>query len=36
VLVFPKESRKSVDYKKLQPFGKVPVSDDDGFIMYES
>ncbi|XP_014550034.1 hypothetical protein COCVIDRAFT_116750 [Bipolaris victoriae FI3] len=24
------------DYKKLQPFGKVPVLDDDGFIMYES
>jgi hypothetical protein len=24
------------DYKKLQPFSKVPVIDDDGFIMYES
>lgn len=24
------------DYKKLHPFGKVPVLDDDGFIMYES
>jgi glutathione S-transferase len=24
------------DYKKLQPFSKVPVLDDDGFIMYES
>jgi glutathione S-transferase len=24
------------DYKKLQPFSKVPVLDDEGFIMYES
>jgi glutathione S-transferase len=24
------------EYKKLQPFGKVPVLDDDGFIMFES
>ncbi|KAF2704366.1 thioredoxin-like protein [Pleomassaria siparia CBS 279.74] len=31
-----KGEQKSEDYKKLQPFGKVPVLDDDGFIMYES
>lgn len=27
---------KSEAYKQLQPFGKVPVLDDDGFIMFES
>lgn len=29
-------NQKTDDYKKLQPFGKVPVLDDDGFIMFES
>jgi glutathione S-transferase len=27
---------KSEKYLKLQPFGKVPVLDDDGFILFES
>jgi glutathione S-transferase len=31
-----KGEQKSEDYKTLQPFGKVPVLDDSGFIMYES
>ena len=31
-----KGEQKSDDYKKLQPFGKVPVLEDDGFVMYES
>lgn len=31
-----KGEHKSEAYTKLQPFGKVPVMDDDGFIMYES
>lgn len=31
-----KGEQKSEEYKKLQPFGKVPVLDDNGFIMYES
>ena len=31
-----KGDQKTEDYKKLQPFGKVPVLDDDGFIMFES
>ncbi|KAK2612588.1 Glutathione S-transferase hmp2 [Conoideocrella luteorostrata] len=26
---------KSEDYLKMQPFGKVPVLDDDGFIIFE-
>jgi glutathione S-transferase len=25
---------KSVDFKKLQPFGVVPVIDDNGFLLY--
>nr|POE62536.1 glutathione s-transferase hmp2 [Quercus suber] len=28
--------QKSIAYLELQPFGKVPVLDDDGFIMFES
>jgi glutathione S-transferase len=31
-----KGDQNSVDYKKLQPFGKVPVLEDDGFFMFES
>jgi glutathione S-transferase len=31
-----KGEHKSEEYKKLQPFGKVPVLDDDGFLMFES
>jgi glutathione S-transferase len=31
-----KGDQKSEDYKKLQPFGKVPVLEDDGFFMFES
>lgn len=31
-----KGDQKTEDYKKLQPFGKVPVLDDDGFIIFES
>jgi glutathione S-transferase len=27
-------AHKSPEYKKLQPFGVVPVLDDDGFILY--
>jgi glutathione S-transferase len=33
---FSKAEHKSEKYMKLQPFGKVPVLDDDGFIMFES
>lgn len=31
-----KGEHKTEEYKKLQPFGKVPVLDDDGFLMFES
>lgn len=31
-----KGEQKAEEYKKLQPFGKVPALDDDGFIMFES
>lgn len=31
-----KGDQKSEEYVKLQPFGKVPVLDDDGFLMFES
>lgn len=31
-----KGAQKAEEYKRLQPFGKVPVLDDDGFIIYES
>ena len=31
-----KGDQKTEDYKKLQPFGKVPALDDDGFVMFES
>jgi glutathione S-transferase len=27
-------AHKAPEYKKLQPFGVVPVLDDDGFILY--
>ncbi|KAH8892731.1 glutathione S-transferase [Thozetella sp. PMI_491] len=28
--------QKTDSYKKLQPFGKVPMMDDDGFLIFES
>ena len=31
-----KGEQKSEIYKKLQPFGKVPALDDDGFLIFES
>ena len=31
-----KGNQKSEEYMKLQPFGKVPVLEDDGFRIYES
>ncbi|KAM5460289.1 Glutathione S-transferase hmp2 [Microsporum canis] len=31
-----KGEQKTEEYKKLQPFGKVPVLEDDGFVMFES
>ncbi|PLN83293.1 glutathione S-transferase [Aspergillus taichungensis] len=31
-----KGEQKAEEYKKLQPFGKVPALDDNGFIMFES
>lgn len=31
-----KGDQKSASYKELQPFGKVPALDDDGFIIFES
>ena len=31
-----KGEQKGEDYKKLQPFGKVPALDDDGFVIFES
>lgn len=33
---FSKGEHKSEKYMKLQPFGKVPALDDDGFILFES
>jgi glutathione S-transferase len=35
VNLFARE-HKSENYMALQPFGKVPVLDDDGFILFES
>ncbi|KAI4167365.1 MAG: hypothetical protein LQ343_007264 [Gyalolechia ehrenbergii] len=31
-----KGDQKTEAYKKLQPFGKVPALDDDGFVIFES
>jgi len=31
-----KGDQKSAAYKKLQPFGKVPALEDDGFLIFES
>jgi glutathione S-transferase len=31
-----KGDQKTDEYKKLQPFGKVPVLEDDGLFLYES
>ena len=35
-LDFMKGEHKDPEYIKLHPFGRVPVLDDDGFIVYES
>lgn len=31
-----KGDQRNPEYKKLQPFGKVPVLEDDGLVMFES
>jgi glutathione S-transferase len=31
-----KGDQKDAEYMKLQPFGKVPVLEDDGFFIFES
>jgi glutathione S-transferase len=31
-----KSEQSSLEFRKKQPFGKVPVLDDDGFLVYES
>lgn len=31
-----KGDQRNKEYLKMQPFGKVPVMDDDGFVMFES
>ncbi len=33
---FSKKEQKSPEYLALQPFGKVPVLEDNGFFVYES
>jgi glutathione S-transferase len=33
---FAAREHKSAAYMKMQPWGKVPVLEDDGFIMFES
>jgi glutathione S-transferase len=33
---FAKAQHKSPEFLKLQPFGKVPVLEDDGFVVFES
>ena len=36
LLDFAKGDHKAPDFLKLQPFGQMPVLDDDGFIVFES
>ncbi|PMD41334.1 putative glutathione S-transferase [Hyaloscypha variabilis F] len=36
IIDFKVAEHKSEKYMKLQPFGKIPVLDDDGFILFES
>lgn len=36
VVDFAKGEHKTADYMGLQPFGKLPVLEDDGFVLYES
>lgn len=36
VIDLAKRDNKSEKYMELHPFGKVPVLDDDGFIVFES
>jgi glutathione S-transferase len=36
IVDFSVAEHKSEKYMKLQPFGKIPVLDDDGFILFES
>jgi len=31
-----KEEHLNEEWKKMQPFGKVPVMDDEGFVLFES
>lgn len=33
---FAKAEHKGVEYLKKQPFGKIPVLEDDGFLVFES
>lgn len=35
-LNFATQEHKQPEFLKLQPFGKVPVLEDDGFFVYES
>ncbi len=36
VVSIAKREQKSPEHLKLQPFGKVPALDDDGFVVFES
>lgn len=36
VVTLPKGEHKRPEYLRLHPFGKVPVLDDDGFLLYET
>lgn len=36
VVSIAKKDQKSSEHLKLQPFGKVPALEDDGFIIFES
>lgn len=36
VVDFAKGEHKQADYMGFQPFGKLPVLEDDGFVLYES
>jgi glutathione S-transferase len=36
VVMLPRGEHKTPEHLKLHPFGKVPVLDDDGFVIYET
>jgi len=36
LVMLPKGEHKQPEYLRLHPFGKVPVLDDDGFVLYET